>query len=123
MELILQDLRKSYGKKQVLAGGNFRFEQGKIYGLLGRNGAGKTTLFNCISREMQADSGSIKLMDRMSVRDLKEDDVGYVYSLPILPEFLTGYEFIRFFIDVNECNCKRGRRCGWAVRYDAYCEG
>ncbi|MBY0162065.1 ABC transporter ATP-binding protein [Paenibacillus lautus] len=102
MELILQDLRKSYGKKQVLAGGSFRFEQGKIYGLLGRNGAGKTTLFNCLSREIQADSGSIKLMDRTSVRDLKEDDVGYVYSLPILPEFLTGYEFIRFFIDVNE---------------------
>ncbi|MEK3735248.1 MULTISPECIES: ATP-binding cassette domain-containing protein [unclassified Paenibacillus] len=73
---------ESYGKKQVLAGGDFRFEQGKIYGLLGRNGAGKTTLFNCLSRETQADSGSIKLMDRTSVRDLKEDDVGYVYSLP-----------------------------------------
>lgn len=29
------------------------------------------------------------------------DDVGYVYSLPMLPEFLTGYEFVRFFIDVN----------------------
>ncbi|WP_281272386.1 ATP-binding cassette domain-containing protein [Paenibacillus sambharensis] len=35
------------------------------------------------------------------LRELREQDVGYVYSLPILPEFLTGYEFVKFFMDSN----------------------
>ncbi|WP_020614820.1 ATP-binding cassette domain-containing protein [Paenibacillus daejeonensis] len=100
--LVLEDLRKSFGQKQVLAGADFRFEQGKIYGLLGRNGAGKTTLFNCLGGETDTDGGKIQLEDGSSVRDVQDGDVGYVYSLPILPEFLTGYEFIRFYIDVNE---------------------
>ena len=100
--LVLEDVRKSFGQKQVLDGADFRFEQGKIYGLLGRNGAGKTTLFNCLGGETETDGGRMQLVEGSAVRNLQEDDVGYVYSLPILPEFLTGYEFIRFFIDVNE---------------------
>ncbi|GBF77004.1 hypothetical protein PA598K_05528 [Paenibacillus sp. 598K] len=102
MELVLQNLTKSFGQKEVLVGADFRFEQGKIYGLLGRNGAGKTTLFNCLGGEMPVDGGSMKLVDGKQERELQAADVGYVYSLPMLPEFLTGYEFIRFFVDVNK---------------------
>lgn len=47
------------------------------------------------------DGGKMKLVNESKSRDLEMDDVGYVYSLPLLPEFLTGYEFVRFFIDVN----------------------
>lgn len=47
------------------------------------------------------DGGKMKLVNGSKSRDLEMDDVGYVYSLPLLPEFLTGYEFVRFFIDVN----------------------
>ncbi|MDD4113915.1 MAG: ATP-binding cassette domain-containing protein, partial [Herbinix sp.] len=49
MKLILEDIKKSFDKKEVLLGTSFTFETGYIYGLLGRNGAGKTTLFNCIN--------------------------------------------------------------------------
>ena len=48
MKLILEDIKKSFDKKEVLRGAAFTFETGNIYGLLGRNGAGKTTLFNCV---------------------------------------------------------------------------
>ena len=44
MELKLTGIRKHFGEKEVLRGCGFTFQQGKIYGLLGRNGAGKTTL-------------------------------------------------------------------------------
>ncbi|MDT0123049.1 ABC transporter ATP-binding protein [Paenibacillus sp. RRE4] len=101
MKLVLQNLRKSFGEKNVLSDVDFQFEKGKIYGLLGRNGAGKTTLFNCLGGEIQADSGTMELINESTSRHLEVDDVGYVYSLPMLPEFLTGYEFVRFFIDVN----------------------
>lgn len=59
MELILDNIRKSFDGKEVLKGIDFTFEQGKIYGLLGRNGAGKTSLFNCLSGEIPMDSGGL----------------------------------------------------------------
>ena len=80
----------------------FTFEQGKIYGLIGRNGAGKTTLFNCLSNEIQHDAGEAKLVIDGNERDLNLDDISYVLSSPILPDFLTGYEFIKFMMDINE---------------------
>ena len=39
MELKITNLNKSYGEKKVLENVEFTFEEGKIYGLLGRNGA------------------------------------------------------------------------------------
>ncbi|MFD0713314.1 ATP-binding cassette domain-containing protein [Paenibacillus sp. GCM10027626] len=102
MQLILQQITKQFDSKQVLQGAEFTFEQGKIYGLLGRNGAGKTTLFNCLSGEMSMDSGQALLVENGKTRSIHTTDVGYVYSLPILPEFLTGYEFVKFFIDINQ---------------------
>jgi ABC-2 type transport system ATP-binding protein len=101
MELILEQITKQYGDKKVLQGIYFRFEKGKIYGLLGRNGAGKTTLFNCLSGETKMDGGKARLQGGNVVRELREEDIGYVYSLPILPDFLTGYEFMKFFMDIN----------------------
>ncbi|MFV8063942.1 ABC transporter ATP-binding protein [Streptococcus pluranimalium] len=44
----ISDLRKNYGKKQVLKGMSFEIPSGSIYGLVGKNGAGKTTLFHAI---------------------------------------------------------------------------
>lgn len=44
MQLILENIEKSFGDKKVLKGASFTFGKGRIYGLLGRNGAGKTTL-------------------------------------------------------------------------------
>ena len=61
MKLIVQDLVKSFGTKQVLKGASYTFAKEGIYGLLGRNGAGKTTLFNCLSAEYPPDSGSVSL--------------------------------------------------------------
>ncbi|MBH5318791.1 ABC transporter ATP-binding protein [Paenibacillus sp. GSMTC-2017] len=101
MRLVLNDINKKFEDKEVLRGAGFTFEKGKIYGLLGRNGAGKTTLFNCLSGEVAMDSGEVLIEENGNSRKLSEQDVGYVYSLPILPEFLTGYEFVKFFIDIN----------------------
>lgn len=102
MKMQLNDIKKSFGTKDVLDGINFSFEKGKIYGLLGRNGAGKTTLFNCLSDEIQADSGEALIIDENGSKPLLPDDIGYVFSTPILPDFMTGYEFLKFFIDINK---------------------
>ncbi len=103
MKLILKNFSKAFGKNKILDSINFEFEKGKIYCILGRNGSGKTTLFNCISGEMQADSGEAVLMKKSSIQKINiQEDIGYVLSSPILPDFLTGYEFIKFYIDINK---------------------
>ena len=106
MELKIEKLVKSFEEKSVIKGAEYSFEKGKIYGLLGRNGAGKTTLFNCISGEMDFDSGKIYIQDEKNNKSMDYEKIGYVYSTPILPEFLTGYEFIKFFIDINKKKIK-----------------
>ncbi len=102
MKLALENIVKSYEKKQVLKGATFSFEKGKIYALLGRNGSGKTTLFNCINEDVPTDSGSISLEQEGDFNALLAEDVGYVLSTPSVPSFLTAREFIRFFLDINQ---------------------
>lgn len=106
MKLILQGIEKSFDEKEVLKGASYTFEKGQIYGLLGRNGAGKTTLFNCISREIEYEKGTVTLENDGQEISLDYDNIGYAFSTPVLPEFLTGYEFIKFFLDINDKNIK-----------------
>lgn len=102
MELKITNLNKSYGEKKVLENVEFTFEEGKIYGLLGRNGAGKTTFFNALNSDIEVDSALFYLDNK----PLDTKDIGYVTSTPIVPEFLTGKEFLKFYIDINKDKIK-----------------
>ena len=106
MELIIENLSKNFDKKEVLKNINFTFESGKIYGLLGRNGAGKTTFFNCLNEDLKCDSGEFFLNDGKTNKKIESSDIGYVLSTPVVPEFLTGREFLKYFIDINKENIK-----------------
>ena len=106
MKLVIENLNKSFDKKEVLKNINFTFESGKIYGLLGRNGAGKTTFFNCLNEDLKCDSGEFYLSDGKSNKKIESSDIGYVLSTPVVPEFLTGREFLKYFIDINKDNIK-----------------
>ena len=106
MELVVKDLKKKFDKKEVLKGLNFKFEKGKIYGLLGRNGAGKTTFFNCLNEDIEIDSGEFYIEENNIKRKIQPEDIGYVLSTPVVPEFLTGREFLKFFLDINKDKIK-----------------
>ena len=109
MKLVIQDIRKNFNKKEVLRGASFAFEAGKIYGLLGRNGAGKTTLFNCINEDIKVDGGSFWVEENGQTRPIAAEDIGYVLSTPVVPEFLTGREFLKFFLDINQAKIRESR--------------
>ena len=102
MKLEIVNLCKSYGEKEVLKNIDFTFEEGKIYGLLGRNGAGKTTFFNSLNNDITITDGSFYLEDEYGRNLLNTKDIGYVLSTPIVPEFLTAKEFLRFYLDINK---------------------
>lgn len=102
MKLVVDQLQKRFDDQEVLRGASFTFEQGKIYGIIGRNGAGKTTFFNCLNEDLAADGGSFHLEDDTgAARPVTADDMGYVLSTPVVPEFLTAREFLQFFLEIN----------------------
>lgn len=109
MRFVIDHLSKHFEKKEVLKEITFTFEEGKIYGLLGRNGAGKTTLFNCLNRDIRADGGTFFLDENGTPREISAEDIGYVLSTPTVPEFLTGREFLKFFLDINASSVKNLR--------------
>ena len=106
MKLKIINLQKNFESKEVLKDITFTFETGKIYGLLGKNGAGKTTLFNCIDEDLPIDGGSFVIEEDGAERNASPDDIGYVLSTPAVPEFLTGREFLKFFLDINGSKIK-----------------
>ena len=74
---------------------------------IGNPNCGKTTLFNCLNRDLKADSGNFYIEDENGVRrEVSAEDIGYVLSTPTVPEFLTGREFLKFFMDINEKSIK-----------------
>lgn len=57
----LKDLRKSFGKTEIIRGANLAVTAGERIGVIGPNGAGKSTLFNLISGRLQPTSGEVWL--------------------------------------------------------------
>jgi branched-chain amino acid transport system ATP-binding protein len=59
--LELRDLRKSFGKSEIIRGANLVVQPGERVAIIGPNGAGKSTLFNLISGRFGATSGDVLL--------------------------------------------------------------
>jgi branched-chain amino acid transport system ATP-binding protein len=59
--LELKNLRKSFGKTEIIRGINLAVPMGQRVGIIGPNGAGKSTLFNLISGRFEPSSGDVLL--------------------------------------------------------------
>jgi branched-chain amino acid transport system ATP-binding protein len=59
--LELRDLRKSFGKTEIIRGANLVVKPGERVAVIGPNGAGKSTLFNLISGRFAPTSGEVLL--------------------------------------------------------------
>lgn len=101
LELAIEDIHKDFQDIKVLNGASYRFQEGLIYGLLGRNGAGKTTLFNILYGELLADNGKAEIIEDGMRREIVHQDIGMVFAETLLPDFLTGYEYIKFYMDLH----------------------
>jgi ABC-2 type transport system ATP-binding protein len=66
--VIVRNLRKSYGHKEVVKGVSFEVKEGEVFGIVGPNGAGKTTTFETIEALRPLEKGEV-LLDGISVAD------------------------------------------------------
>jgi ABC-2 type transport system ATP-binding protein len=60
MSLIrFHNIKKTFGKKEVLSNVSFEINEGEIFGLVGRSGGGKTTLLKILIGMLRVDEGKI----------------------------------------------------------------
>ena len=96
--LLVDDLYKSYGKKEVLKGLNLEVYKGEVFGFIGKNGAGKSTTIDCIVGLKDFNKGQI-ILNNHNIKENPLDakmSIGYVSSEPITYEVMTGYEYLLF---------------------------
>ncbi len=90
----VNELKKAFGKLEVLKGISFAVEQGEIYAILGSNGAGKTTTIKILSTLLSYDSGCAKVCGfdvQTQVQQIKET-MSLTGQFAAVDEILTGRE-------------------------------
>lgn len=93
--LNVANLRKKYGKEEVVKGVNFTVDNGEIAVLLGPNGAGKSTTIKCIIGLLKYD-GNIEVCGFNNKTTEAKKIFGYVPEMPAMFDMLTVYEHIEY---------------------------
>ncbi|TXB63750.1 ABC transporter ATP-binding protein [Phaeodactylibacter luteus] len=92
----IEQLSKSYGRKQALDGVSLSFQKGRVHGVAGENGAGKTTLFRCIAG-LEPYTGTIH-----SEYDSLKGHLGFLQAEPFFFPRITGEEYIRLMASARQ---------------------
>src|SRR2546430_10702536 len=58
------DIRKRYGRNEVLRGVSFEVERGDVKAVLGPSGSGKSTMLRCLALLEPIDGGEVRLQGR-----------------------------------------------------------
>lgn len=95
--VLIEHLRKSYGKVVAVKDVSFEVQSGEIFGLLGPNGAGKTTTLRALCTLTTPDAGKVQVSG-ISVVDhpkLARQRLGYVAQEVAIDKILTGRELLQ----------------------------
>lgn len=84
----IRDLRKSFGKKEVLKGINLDVYEGQIIGYIGPNGAGKSTTVKIMLGLVEDFSGEIKIFGE----NISNGSVDYKKRIGYVPESADVYD-------------------------------
>ncbi len=89
----VKDIKKKYGRKQVLNGLSFTAEKGEITCLIGINGVGKTTVMKAIMALTPINSGEI-LIDGEKIRKESYEKITFIPdTITMLPQMTIGDAF------------------------------
>ncbi|HDR7795384.1 TPA: ABC transporter ATP-binding protein [Bacillus luti] len=90
--IILKDISKSFGKKEVLHKLSLQVEEAEIFGLVGPSGSGKTTLIKMIAGINEATKGEVFVGDTHMPNLNEMKKIGYMAQADALYEELSAYE-------------------------------
>ena len=99
------NLRKSYGNKEIVKGISINVKRGEVVGLLGPNGAGKTTTFYMITGMIRPDSGEVRL-DETNITNLPmyqraREGIGYLAQEPSVFTKLSVEDNLRLVLEMT----------------------
>ena len=100
----LNSFFKSFGPKQVLRSLDLEVKDGEIVTLVGNNGSGKTTLLRSINTLDKPDDYDVAEIDGYDLRSFPDEIRSRIGYLPHNPAFypeLTGFENLRFWLELN----------------------
>ncbi len=78
--LEINNIKKSFGRTEVLKGISFSLEKGEVLSIIGSSGSGKTTLLRCLNFLETADEGTISvngstIFDGSSAKKLSDSEI------------------------------------------------
>ena len=93
--IIAKNIRKSFSDLKVLKGVDLEVKKGEVVSIVGSSGAGKTTLLQILGTLDLASSGEltiagnqIKSLNRNSLADFRNKNIGFVFQFHrLLPEY------------------------------------
>lgn len=94
----VSELKKSYGRKEVLKGVSFSAQSGQIIGLLGPNGCGKTTLIKILTGLIKDYDGDVRI-DNEEPDAYTKSIIAYLPEKPYLPDWMRPVDALEYFAD------------------------
>lgn len=99
-----RNLRKRFGKKEILKDVSLEVKAGDILGFIGPNGAGKTTTIKLILGLQKITSGTVKIngydIEKEFTKAIKR--VGTIVENPDLYMYMSGYENLKMIANLYE---------------------
>lgn len=114
--IVVNQVSKDFGKKEVLQKVSLELQPGEIYGLIGPSGSGKTTLVKLIVGMDQPTEGEVRVLGTL-IPDLQIlQKVGYMAQADALYTDLTGKENLAFFASLFKLkNSEQKKRIAYAA--------
>ena len=124
MVLVVDKLKKSFGRRSAVDGVSFTVEEGEVVGVLGLNGAGKTTTMRMIAGYLEPDDGAVKIfnIDMALDRRRAQERVGYLPEGAPLYGEMTPLGFLHFVAAARGMKADRARNAVRRAAQDAHLE-
>lgn len=97
--IVLDNVSKSYHRKQALKNVSLTLSSGKIVGLLGPNGSGKTTLIKILNGLLKEYQGDVKVAGR-GVGKYSRSIISYLPDEPYFQDWMYAKDALRLFKDL-----------------------
>ena len=99
----IEQLSLTIGKETLLKNINLSFEQGKIYGIIGRNGSGKTLLFKCVCGYIKPTTGRIIVNGKEIGKEIDfPDNTGMIIETPGFIASDSGFTNLKHLADIRK---------------------
>ena len=107
MNIIIKDIKKTFGDKVAVDIPELTIHSGELIGLVGNNGAGKSTLFRLMLDLIKADTGTVRMVStdvdvNVAETECWKDWTGAFVDEGFLIDYLTPDEYFQFIARLTD---------------------